>query len=401
MKALQNGGHPRLGAGAYEKRLQILNALRATPGMSKVQLARRLGISPTTAGALVADLVGAGVVVRVGFGLSTGGRPPERLDLNPERPLAMGVDLGETDVRMGVFNLAGKRLDAVRAPFRRRADRVRLEPILSRARELLGRHPGVGSVGLAVPGIVDREAGVVREARNLGWLDLDLAGVSAGVLRRPVTIDRNTSAALLGEEWWGSASDADPIVLVTLGSGVGAAIRIDGKVLAGASNSAGQFGHILGVPDGPVCGCGKRGCLESVASSRALVRRYSELSGGTVARRTTVRAIATAARSGEAAAVRALNEVAERLGLGLVSLVNLVNPAEIVLGGELMDAEDIVLPVVRSVLLERALALATGVLRITVSTFHDEAPLVGAAALAFESLFAQVSAGTPLRTGWT
>lgn len=378
---------PRLGAGAFEKRLQILHALRAGAGMSKVELSRRLRMSPTTSGALVADLMNAGLVVTDGFGLSTGGRPPERLVLNASRPLALAIDLGETDVHVGVFNLRGERIAAERVPFKRSGDQVRLGQVLLRARRLVERHRDVAGVGVAVPGIVDREAGIVRNAANIGWYDFDAVEECAAVLRLPVSIDRNTNAALLGEEWWGSGASADPIVLVTLGSGIGAAIKVNGRLVLGASASAGQFGHIPVDADGPVCGCGKRGCLEAMASSRALLRRYAQLRRDGTPRRTTVRAVSDAARSGDPASIQALMEIAQRLGMGLVTLVNLINPRQIILGGELMDAEDIILPTVRQAIAERALGISAEVARISVSSFREEAALVGAAALAFESLF--------------
>lgn len=379
----------RSGVGPQQKRLQVLEALRGSPGLSKFQLARRLSISAATAGTVVGELVRDGLIVSDGFGLSTGGRRPERLVLNSRTPLVLAVDLGETAMRLGLFNLHGRRLRAERHPFRRSGDTVNVEHIVQSVRGFLG--PGqVAGVGFAIPGLVDREAGFVRYAANLGWHDMDLGALMERELGLPVTLDRGANAALLAEEWWGAALPAtDPVLFVSMGSGIGAAIKINGSFARGASAAAGEVGHIPIDPAGPLCLCGKRGCLEALASGRALLKTYETLvgrDGQRGVRPLSVKAITSAAVAGDGPSRRALTMVAEHLGIGLVMLVNIFNPAALVLGGELVDAEEIVVPIVRRIVAERSLTFSSDAVTIRISTFRDEASLVGAAALAFQSL---------------
>lgn len=380
-------------ANPADKRDRILRAVRETPGISKTDLARRLRMSPSTASALVADLVEAGLVAVDGIGQSSGGRPPEQLVLNPTSPLMLAINLGETDVRLGIVNLQGRLLESRRARFQGSKGQIRLEPILDKAAKLAASSPHVVGAGIAVPGLIDRKRGVVRAAGNLGWFDLDLRAEAERRLGVPVEVDRHTNAGLLAEEWWGQGTVSDPLLFVTAGSGIGVGIRVDGRLVEGATGVAGEFGHIPVEPNGRLCVCGRRGCLETVASSRALLDRYASLRAESTVSTPplAVADVAAAAAAGDALARQALTDVAERLGLGLVTLITLLNPAVVIVGGELMDAETFVLPVVRDVVARQTLDVAREAVAVRASSFRDDASLFGAAALAFDALFQRVA----------
>lgn len=375
-------------------RARILHALRREPGLSKTGIAGRLGLSSGTVSVLAGELMDAGLVVSGDYHPSTGGRPAQQLSLNPRRPLMLGIDLGETDAQMGVLNLQGRLLATEHHPLSRRRGSVRLAPLLDAAADLAARHPGICGAGVAVPGRLDRDLGTVLRAANLGWRNVPLLATATERLGMATTIDRNTNAALLAEEWWGSAPAGDPFVFLTAGSGVGAAIKVRGQLLRGATNEAGELGHIPADPvSGPVCRCGLRGCLETVGSARAAVERYQELhrAAGTRDRATRARTTVAelmAVRTTDPHAVRALEQVAEQLGHGIATLVSLINPGVIVLGGELMDAEPIVLPRLRQVVRQSANPGTRAAVQVTGSSFGYQASLVGAATLGFEQLFA-------------
>ncbi|MBA3330933.1 MAG: ROK family transcriptional regulator [Actinobacteria bacterium] len=372
------------------KRTRILHALRRNPGLSKIGLARELDISPTTVGSLVEGLVRDGIVVATGLEPSMGGRPPERLSLDPEGPLALGVDLGETAARFGLLDLAGRLVATETLPFRRRPQEGAVDTgIVSDGITALLAETGlsdrIAGIGVAVPGLVDREAGAVRYAANLGWQDVALAGQLALEFDRPVLVDRNTNAALLAEEWWGTAAEEDPAIFVTLGSGIGAAIRVDGEFVRGASGAPGEFGHIPIVADGPECRCGQRGCLEALASSAAVQRSYQRLAsaapdGG-------ISAVVQAAREGDPLALHVLDEAARHLGIGIATIVNLFNPSVVILGGELMEAADLILARIDAQVRARSLKVSSAALRLVSSSFHGDAALIGAATIAFDALF--------------
>lgn len=373
-------------------REQILHVLRRHPGLPQVGLVRGLKLSQATVSVAVGELLGAGLVVSTGPARSTGGRRPEQLALNPERPLTLGVDLGAGAAQLGLLNLTGELVEVERVAFRRVRGRVDVDPLIEAAAALAARRAGVAAVGIAVPGMVDAPAGTVRRAANLGWRDVALQALFESGLRLPVAVDHNTNASLLAEEWWGSLA-GDPIVFITLGSGVGAAIRPDGRFLHGASGVAGEFGHVTVEPRGIRCRCGRHGCLETRASARALVELHRRLArdagdGRKGARgRHSVADIAAAALEGDPIATRAVDEVAAWLGAGLNSLIVLLNPQVVVLGGELMAAEHVLLPRVREIVRRDGPRSAKKAVTIVPSRFRELAPIVGAGTLAFERLF--------------
>lgn len=376
------------------RRRQILQALRVSPGLSKVELARRLTMSPATAGIVVEELQHAGLVVSRGLNHATGGRPSERLALNDRRPLVLAVRLSRTGVHMGVLNLAGALVIRHSEPLRWSGSSVSVEAVIEAAgRFLRGIEYPVSWIGLGAPGLVDTGSGTIRYAANFGWRDVPLRRMLSATTDIPVAVDQNKTVALIAEDWWGAAGSADPAVYAMLGAEIGVAIRIGDAIVRGATDGAGEFGHIPIAPDGPRCGCGKRGCLESLASTVALRRRYRALRGQKATRRPLaaqspgISELAAAAEAGEPEAVQALTEVSEHLGTGLAMLVNVLNPRLIVLGDELMEAADFLVPRIRRVVQQRALSQLAAPVAIRPSTLGNDAPLLGAGTLALDALF--------------
>lgn len=372
-------------------REQILHALRRNPGLSQISLVRQLALGQATVSVAVGELLSQGLLVSIGSERSTGGRRAERLALNPDGPLMLGLDLGEADAQLGLVNLEGRLIEVDRVRFRRERRRVLLDPLIDAARELAKSRPDVVGVGIAVPGIVDSAAGVVRNAANLGWRDLPVKEAFKTALGLPVVIDRNANAALLGEEWWGSIV-GDPFIFITLGSGVGAGMRINGSFVHGAGATAGEFGHLTVERDGLRCRCGRRGCLETRVSGGALVESYKRLVKDSARGRgkgdmRSVAQIAAAAVAGDATARQAVIEVADWLAEGLVTLITLLNPRVLMLGGELMAAQDILLPHIRQAVGKAGPRAARQVVDIVPSTFGDQAVVIGASALAFDRVF--------------
>jgi len=393
MKSQNTGTVPTLASTSQVrlyKRTRILHALRRSPGLSKIGLARELEISPTTVGSLIEGLVRDRLVVAGGLEPSMGGRPPERLSLDADGPLALGVDLGETAARFGLLDLTGRLVATETLPFSRRSRDGGVDAqIVSDGITALLAETGLGhriaGIGIAVPGLVDREAGAVRYAANLGWEDVALGERLTVEFDRPVLLDRNTNAALLAEEWWGTAAHDDPAIFVTLGSGIGAAIRVDGAFVRGASGAPGEFGHIQVVADGPECRCGQRGCLEALASSAAVQRSYQRLASASLDGG--ISEIVRAARAGDSLALHVLDEAARHLGIGIATIVNLFNPSVVILGGELMEAEDLILARIDAHVRARSLKVSSAALRLVSSSFPEDAALIGAATTAFDALF--------------
>jgi predicted NBD/HSP70 family sugar kinase len=247
----------------------------------------------------------------------------------------------------------------------------------------------VDAVGATVPGLVDHESGVCVLAPNLGWRDFPLRDALAEELRVPVVVNNITQASAVAEGRVGAARGVRSFVWVYVGSGVGSGVVLDGKLFYGQSGFSGEIGHCPVVEDGPPCACGRRGCLEAVASSMALSRSISEAVErqeqtvlANLAHPVDAAAIATAAAEGDVVARKILAQAGEHLGRGISFLLNVLNPEMIVLGGPVAAAGEALLHEVRGAVARHAL-LPHGV-AIVPSSLGDKAELTGAVLLAME-----------------
>lgn len=293
--------------------------------------------------------------------------------------LALGIDMGGTNMRIAVVDNAGRVVAARRLP-----SRPELGPddtvarMACAAREVIDslppdRRTAVAAVGLATPGPVDTRRGVIVTTPNLpGWREVPVAAMLSIRLGLPVRHVRDANAALAGEVWLGAARGCGDVLLLTLGTGIGGAALAGGRLLTGRDGFAGEFGHITVDPDGPECGCGNRGCLEALASGSALRRRTGMEAG----------ALFTAARSGDPEARAAVTAAARALGTGLAALANTFNPELIVVGGGMSAGWPLLEAETLAEMRRRAFAPVTAGLGVATARLGDNAGILGAARLA-------------------
>ncbi len=233
------------------------------------------------------------------------------------------------------------------------------------------------AVGVAAPGPLDHERGVVHEAPNLaGFREVHLAEDLGRALARPVFVDRDTVVAAFGEAAYGAARGVSDFVYVTISTGIGGAIVTGGKVLRGVTGTAGEIGHWPVDPHGPRCGCGDIGHIEALASGANIARAYGVESTGEVF---------AAAKRGDARAREVLARARLALGDLAVGLVNVLNPARIIVGGGVTTGEpDFVFGAMRDAVRERAFAVPGRAVQIVPAALGDDVGLVGAALMARE-----------------
>lgn len=233
------------------------------------------------------------------------------------------------------------------------------------------------AVGLAAPGPLDHERGIVHEAPNLaGFREVRLAEDLREALGRPVFVDRDTVVAAFAEAAFGAARGVADWVYVTISTGIGGAIVADGRILRGVSGTAGEIGHWSVDPAGPLCGCGQRGHVEALASGGNIARAYGVATASEV--------FAAAAR-GDARAREVLERARYALGELAVALVNVLNPARIVVGGGVATGEpDFVFGAMREAVRERAFAVPASAVEIVPAALGDDVGLIGAAFMARE-----------------
>ncbi len=325
----------------------VLNVLR-TGAASRADVVRTTGLSPATVSLIVSELIESGLVNEVGEGKSSGGRPPLVLRLDDERNYVVGVKLmrhvisvAVTDLRAEVVYSEVVDLDpSAVAP-------VSVLEALCTAVEHAIRPAGVEldqvvGIGIGLAGLVDADTGVCRFSPSFGWREVPVAVPISERLGRPVLVDNDVNTLTVAEQWFGRGHGVDDFVVVTVGEGVGAGIVVEGRLYRGAKGAAGEIGHMrLDGEDAP-CRCGGRGCLEAVSSDGAVRRYLAEAVGrgdqsaipsdGTSF--VTIAAVREAAEGGDEAAAHALERAGRNLGLGIASLVNLLNPRLVIISGE-------------------------------------------------------------------
>lgn len=240
------------------------------------------------------------------------------------------------------------------------------------------------AVGAAVPGPLDPWRGIVHFSPNLEWRDFPFTDALSSELGVRVVMDDDANCAALGEHSYGAGQDTRDFVCVIVGTGIGAGLILDGKLYRGARGFAGELGHTTILPDGPLCSCGNRGCVEALAAGPALVRRMRELEA-TAAEGLTARDVIALARAGNPNAVRVINEAAGFLGVALANTVNILNPERIALGGGVaLDAGELLVEPARAEIQKRAFAPSANAVTLVRGTLGDDAGLLGAARMAWE-----------------
>ena len=312
----------------------------------------------------------------------------------------VGVDIGGTNLRAGLVPFAGgEPAGMMSAPTRAEAGagRVvdRVAEMIRAAMEAVGAgdgEGGVAGVGVGVPGPLDRERGIVIETPNLGWREVPLRDMIARRLGLPVALDNDANCAAYGEWWLGAGRGADRLVGLTLGTGIGGGIVLGGEIYHGASDAAGEVGHMSVHFAGRRCACGSRGCVEAYASGPAIAARAIEglATGGDTALaalvaedpdRVTAEAVCDAAAAGDDYAARILEETARILAVAVANLVHLFNPDMIVIGGGVAAAGSLLFDPLRAEVRRRAFRSATDVCRIVPAELPETAGIIGAAAV--------------------
>jgi len=273
--------------------------------------------------------------------------------------LACGIDVGGTKIAGGVVAEDGQVLETLRVE----SPATDVEAIEDAIADLVGqlsvRHE-ITAVGIGAAGYVDRDRARVLFAPNIAWRDVNLKGELEERVDVPVVVENDANAAAWGEFRFGAGSDVDDLMLVTVGTGVGGGLVLDGELYRGAFGVGAEIGHLRVVPDGILCGCGHHGCFEQYASGSALVREARQIAANGVPAAAALLAraggrvedidgpmISEAARDGDTFAIGRLAELGHWLGSGIASLVTVLDPAVVALGGGVSEAGDLLLEPLR------------------------------------------------------
>ncbi|GAB3265971.1 ROK family glucokinase [Nocardioides dilutus] len=309
--------------------------------------------------------------------------------------LACGIDVGGTKISGGVVDENGAVLEELRVVSPATDVEAIEDAITSLVTELRSRHE-IGAVGVGAAGYVDKARAVVMFAPNIAWRDVNLKAELEDRIHLPVVVENDANAAAWGEFTYGAGHDVDDLLLVTVGTGVGGGVVLDGELYRGAFGVGAEIGHMRVVPDGILCGCGNRGCLEQYGSGSALVReaRAAARGGSLLAADLLARAggdpdritgplVTEAARAGDPFAVEQLSVLGRWLGEGIASLTAVLDPAVVVIGGGVSEADELLLDPIRAAFASQLTGRGhRPVLDIRRARLGNRAGLIGAADLA-------------------
>jgi predicted NBD/HSP70 family sugar kinase len=325
-------------------RFTILHAIRDSGVISRVDLARRTGLSQATVTGITADLLTEGMLLEQPGGRSEGGRRPVPLTLNPDGAYTVGVHLSVDqiavvliDLQAGIREVFVKRLD----PDDCGAERIielaveAVQACLWQAEFTKGQ---ISGIGVAIPGLIDSRSGFVHYVPNYGWRDIRLAQRLEERMGVRVYVENSANTLAIYEQWFGFGRGVDNFLLITTEHGIGAGIVVDGKLYRGYRGMAGEFGHTVVDPQGPQCRCGQTGCLEAICGNNAIIREARELIAQGAWRfegdSPTIEEILAEAKGGNQSLRAIYAKAGKTLGGAIANLCQLFDPEKVIFSGK-------------------------------------------------------------------
>src|SRR5882672_9977196 len=389
MPGMAKNGVGTLGWLRDRNRERVVGALRERGRTSQADIARVTGLSRTTVHTLVSELKNLGVIQEVEGGASDvrGGRPGALLVLRDSSVAVVGIDFGHSHVGVAVANIGRTVLAERRCDLDVGHDaRVALDTAVRMVGEVLAEarveRKSVICAGIGIPGPVDRARGTVGSATILpGWRGLRIAEEMGGRLGLPVEIDNDANCGALAELTWGAGRECSNFAYIKAATGIGAGLVVDGRLLRGASGTAGEIGHTTLDESGALCYCGNRGCLETVASGPAIVGLVSSGHPETL----TLGQVIELAAGGDVRCRRAISDAGREIGVAVAGLCNLINPERVIVGGLLSRAGELLLQPIREAIRRHAVFAAAERVEVVAATFVERAELLGSLALALQA----------------
>jgi N-acetylglucosamine repressor len=378
-----------------------LTLVRTHQPVSRADLARLMETNRANISLLVGELLEEGLIREGAQGnLKVRGRKPTYLHINSQKSVAVAVDVRASRTFMMLTDSMGKQIGEI-VSFPTKIDPEEFVKSLGwqvrkTLREVTGQDSSEG-IGIVIPGMLDRDSGVIFNAPTLGWKNVDL--------RKPlfdefgdtkIHLENSGKACALAQIWTtrGDGISLDDIVYVSVSDGVGVGVVINGELIRGKHNTAGEFGHVPLSIDGPLCSCGSHGCWEAYISNPATIARYL---GRPVSVRQpmsveqaefSMEDLIARVRQNDGKALTALNSTARYIGIGLASIINAVDPSKVFIGGEITDAWDLIEPLVRDAINERTLTSELASVPISIVPAYEHPRLRGAVALVTAPAFA-------------
>ncbi|SHJ25968.1 Sugar kinase of the NBD/HSP70 family, may contain an N-terminal HTH domain [Clostridium cavendishii DSM 21758] len=378
-------------------RTQVINEIRKNEGISRTDISKNLKLGLSTITNIIEELINEELVYEIGEDISTGGRKPVLLNFNKNYGNVIGIKIEEHKILVSLTNLKGEILFNLKANLTEKiSGNILIDTIKKAVYEIIKvnniKNKLMG-IGIAVSGLVDQKEGKLIYSGLLSIENVELSKELENEFGVPVYVDNDVNVYSLAELYYGKGKNRDNFVVITYGTGIGCGIVIDRKIYYGELGGAGEFGHMVILPEGRMCECGAKGCLEAYAAENAM-RQYileniSKYEGCKInyIDNLTINRIEEYASNGEKLAIDALALSARWLGYGILSLINLLNPATIILASEGMKMQKFMLPTIKEIVKNNFFRKHPKQIEIVVSEMENEAWQLGAATLAISKIF--------------
>ncbi|MCA9898399.1 MAG: ROK family transcriptional regulator [Ardenticatenaceae bacterium] len=365
----------------------VLKTIYDAGDVSRADLARLTGLTRATVSNIVAGYLDKGIVAETGVGPSIGGKPPILLSMVPNARQLICLDLGSEQFTGALVNLRGHFEQQISLPVNGRTAQAALDLVYELVDQLLS-HVTAPVLGMALgsPGLIDADAGLVKQSVNLDWHDLPLQQLLADRYAFPVHIANDSHLAALAEYSYGN-DDTRNLVLIKMGQGIGSGIVLNGRIFYGEGFGAGEIGHVSVVADGEQCSCGNVGCLETVASVRAMLRQVemaaSQNPDSLLATNSPItwEILRQACQQGDATAQQIVTQAGDFLGLAVANLVGILNVNRIVIAGDVAQTGDLFIGAVKNSMNRRVLPKLAVDTAVQYATTESNLVLLGASAL--------------------
>lgn len=361
-------------------------------GLSRADLAERMGLTRAAVSLIVNDLLESGVIQEAEIRSAPSGRPPVTLEINPKLGLVGAIDMGASHMSVAVADFTARILQEFEIPLDiKNGPKACLAEANQQLLKLLESQgmsiSNISAVGIGVPGPVITEAGMVLAPPIMpGWDRYPIRGTLEGMWGCPVTLNNDAELGALGEWAYGAGRGEKNIAYIKVGTGIGAGLILNQQIYGGTTGAAGEIGHLTIDENGPLCNCGNHGCLEAFASGHAIAQQGQLLiqSGKRTlladlrSEKITAHEVAEAARRGDLHAQEILRRSGTFIGIAIAGLINLFNPSIVIIGGGVAQVGDLLTAPIRQAVRERAMRASEQSMRITTAMLGRRSLLMGA-----------------------
>ncbi len=375
----------------------VLEKIQQNNGISRAQIAKETGLTAATVTNLVTELLSDGVIKEFKTGVSTGGRRPIILKMNADKYAIASVYISPDKIEFMLLNLLAEEIYYTDINYSK-SNTVEecMDFIVQQYNSVkTGFKRKIIGVSVGMHGLVDTLSGISVFAPNLGWHNVEIKKMLSDKIDAPIFVDNDVRLMTLGEVWFGIAKNVSDMVYLYIGNGIGSSIIVNKEVYGGCSSGAGEIGHFSIDPNGPLCTCGNRGCLQSFANTSAIRQYIKDAADAcltqniktSLTQSSTTDALVQAQKNGDCAADLVFEKEASYLAVAIGNIINMINPEMIVIDSSINKFSELIIPYIKKHLPNRSMKYQRDMCSIKYSDLGKKAVLKGGAALVLTKVY--------------